>query len=117
MRLPEALFASQDLDLTAKEHDAESPAMMQHMENTAESPKAIQYKVGKAIPDWDNYVAYWKKTNRETLPASLANFLLTVPLTQQQIKDTNSFADHFDDADYIKSLTILLMEMPEFQLT
>ena len=116
MRLPEALFAEKDLDLSAKDHDTES-ATMQHMDNGSETPKTVQYKVGKATADWDDYLAYWKKTSNDTLPRSLANFLLTIPLTEQQLKEANSFADHFDESVYIKSLTILLMEMPEFQLT
>ena len=90
---------------------------MHHSDATMDGANGKQYSVGKAVPDWDTYLAYWSKQKKEDLPGAIADYLMTVPLTDQQINEVNSYADHFNDVDYIKSLTILLMELPEYQLS
>ncbi len=116
MRLPEALFASRELDLSAKDHD---PEMGEHMNNGTNdmAENAPHYKVGKITADWSSYLANWTKQKQEDIPAELAGFLLTVPVSDNQLKDALSFADHANNEDYIKSYTILLMGLPEYQLT
>ena len=66
--------------------------------------------------NWDNYLAYWRKYEKEELPMALANYLLAAPLSPGKLNEVVSFADPGSNNGYIKSLTVLLMELPEYQL-
>ena len=116
MRLPEALFMSKELNLNLKETDAE---MMSERHNPVviDTQTTKPFKVGKVDVDWSNYMAYWKKYKKDELPQALVNYLLTSPLSAGKLADLCSFADNDNDEEHIKSLTILLMELPEYQLT
>jgi len=115
MRLPEAFFLSKELDLSAKETEAEmteahkTPVTMQ-------TQPAKRFQVGKVDTDWAAYLAYWKKYNKEEMPKAIADYLMPVTLSQDQLKQVIKFADNDSMDEYIKSLTILLMELPEYQL-
>jgi uncharacterized protein (DUF1800 family) len=116
MRLPEAFFGSKELNLEAKDKDKDMAGkgqMKSGRDNQSEKP----FRVGKVEVKWDNYLAYWKKYNRRDLPAALAGFLLPTSLPDSQLNDVVSFADAGSDETFIKSLTILLMELPEYQLS
>lgn len=119
MRLPDAILGSKELNLTPKETEAEMPdkqhvavATSNEMSRTPQN-----FRVGRASVDWTSYLAFWKNTDRQQLPAALADYLLTIPLPAERLKEIDSFADKDNDDDYIKSLTILLMGLPEYQLT
>ncbi len=115
MRLPEAFFLSKELDLSAKETDAEM--MVAHTNPvTMETQPAKRFSIGKVDTDWTEYLSYWKKYKKEELPVALAGYLLAVPISAQQIKQVTTFADSDSIEEYIKSLAILLMELPEYQL-
>ncbi len=116
MRLPEAFFKSKELDLSLKESDAEM-AEAHHEPVTADSQPAKPFRVGRADADWSAYLAHWKEYKEEELPQAIAAYLLPGPLSRQQISQVVSFADKDSIEEYIKSLTILFMELPEFQLT
>jgi uncharacterized protein (DUF1800 family) len=115
MRLPEAFFASAELNLTAKETEVEM-AEEHHKPVMKDGQPPKPFKVGKVDVDWTSYVAYWSKYNTEELPVAMAGYLLPAPLSAGKLKDLLSFADNSSPAAYIKSLTILLMELPEYQL-
>ncbi|MBA3827414.1 MAG: DUF1800 domain-containing protein [Taibaiella sp.] len=115
MRLPEALFASKELDLTAKEIDAEmneanKKPLMQ------DGHASQQFTVGKASVDWAAYIKSLKAYNRNDVAGVLAHYLLPIPIAPEKLEQINGFADKRSDEDYIKSITILLMELPEYQL-
>ena len=115
MRLPEALFLSKELNLSLKEPDIEMADM--HREPVArDSQSAKPFKVGKIDTDWSAYNAYWKKYNKQELPQVIGDYLLPIPISQEQIKQVSAFADADSIEEYIKSLTILFMELPEYQL-
>jgi uncharacterized protein (DUF1800 family) len=115
MRLPEALFRSAEMNFHAKQivpdmqggHDANNP-----MNASQEKP----FKIARADTDWDKYISYWKKHAKEELPKNLAGYLLPVTISQEQLGLIVSYADNSSDDEYIKSLTILIMELPEYQL-
>jgi len=117
MRLPEAFFASKELDLNAKEIE---PEMMKGMAKKTVMPgqAAQTFRVGKLDSvDWSSYVAFWKNYKREEVGAALADYLLPVSLDEVRLKQVEGFADNDNDEQYIKSMTILLMELPEYQLS
>ncbi len=116
MRLPEAFFMSKELNLSLKESDAEM-ADAHHEPVTMETQPVKQFRVGKVQADWTAYLAHWKEYKNDELPQAIAAYLLPVPLTQQQITQVTSFADNDSIDEFIKSLTILFMELPEYQLT
>ncbi len=116
MRLPEVLLATQDLDLSPKDTDPEMGEMHHNTTEMQEGAKPTNIKMARPVVDWDAYLAAWGQTRKEDLPALLADYLLVPGITAQQLRETISFADHFTDTDYIRSLTILLMELPEYQL-
>lgn len=116
MRLPEAFFASKELDLSAKEIE---PEMVKGTSKKMimEGQPAQTFRVGKLDSvDWSAYVAFWKNYKKEELAAALANYLLPVNLDEERLKQVEGFADNDSIEEYIKSMTILLMELPEYQL-
>ena len=116
MRLPEALFLSKELNLSNKETDAEMTAM-QHEPVTMDTEPAKPFRIGKAEVDWSAYLAYWKEYKKEELPGAIAMYLLPFSVSPDQLKQLAGYADNDSDDEYIKSLTILIMELPEYQLT
>jgi uncharacterized protein (DUF1800 family) len=115
MRLPEAFFMSKELNLSLKESDAEMAAM--HREPISkDSQPSEPFRVGKVLADWSAYKSYWSTHNKEQLPAAIADYLLPFPIPNEQLATVSSFADADNMDEYIKSLTILIMELPEYQL-
>ena len=115
MRLPEAFFGSKELDLTAKNTDKEMAGTTHTM--IPAGGDARPFKVGKVDVQWDNYLDAWRKYSKDELPAALAGFLLPVAISTAQLKELVTFADTDNTDEYIKSLTILMMQLPEFQLS
>jgi uncharacterized protein (DUF1800 family) len=117
MRLPEALFMSKELDLSAKETDPDMAGKHKTMAAMDAGLPAKQFRVGRADVDWTSYIAFWKKYKKEEWPSAIAAYLLPTEVQQEQLQLLSTFADRDSDDEYIKSLTILLMELPEYQLT
>lgn len=115
MRLPEAMLASKELDLHLKEIDPEMAAGAESMKMAATMP-AQQFRLGQVNADWTEYLNFWQQTPKDKLAASLADFLLAVPLPEAKLDMIKKYADNDSTEEYIKSLTILLMELPEYQL-
>jgi len=115
MRLPEALFMSKELNLSLKETDAEMMGM-HHNPVAIDTQAAKPFRVGKVDLDWSNYIAHWKQYKKEELPHALADYLLAKSISDRQFSEVCGFADNDSIDEYIKSLTILFMELPEYQL-
>jgi uncharacterized protein (DUF1800 family) len=115
MRLPEAFFLSKELNLSLKEADVEM-AVMQQQPIAKDSPPSRAFRVGKVQADWTAFTAYWGAFEMNELPRALADFLLPVSISDEQLRSIISFADKDNKQEYIKSLTILIMELPEYQL-
>jgi len=115
MRLPEAFFLSKDLNLGLKETDPEMPEM-ENARLMAMQKQGKQFRVGKVEVDWKQYTEFWKQYRPDLIPQAIASFLLPNQLSQEQLKNLTAFADNDNNDDYIKSITILLMELPEYQL-
>ena len=112
MRLPEALFGEKELNLSVKlTTDAEIAEAGREGKQESET-----FRVGQVAADWTAYLDYWMKQDRDRLPEILADYLLPVQVAPSLLQKLTKFADTDSQEEYIKSLTILLMEMPEYQL-
>ncbi|XZF15261.1 DUF1800 domain-containing protein [Chitinophagaceae bacterium MMS25-I14] len=113
MRLPEALFGSKELNLHAKESDMD---MMSGRKMAAETGKAQVFRIGKVNADWSAYVNHWKDVPDGQLPGAIASYLFPVTLSAEKISTIGKYVDKDSREELVKSITILLMEMPEYQL-
>jgi uncharacterized protein (DUF1800 family) len=111
MRLPEALYASGDLTLEPKESGNEMVPGAQK-----DNLKDKLYKMGKVVPDWTAYLDHWNDVPVEKLPEAIADFLFTFKLTPEQLAETSANLSTENKEEFIKVLTIRLMERPEYQL-
>lgn len=111
MKLPEAIFLAKELNPSLNQGNT------RHITRGADYELDQPLTVGKVTVDWNKYIGYWKKQSKEQLPGALAHYLLHVPMTAEQMTMIADNADKSSDEAYIKSLTVLMMEQPEFQLT
>jgi uncharacterized protein (DUF1800 family) len=115
MRLPEAFFQSKELNLSSKETVAEM-TNAHTMPITIDTQPSKPFRTGKVTVDWSSYIEYWRKYKKEDMAQAIAGYLLQAPISGEQLKDVLAFADDRSNEAYIKSLTILIMELPEYQL-
>lgn len=115
MRLPEALLGDQTLNLRPKEIDAEmnEPNKMAIMQD---NKGRKTFEAGNARPDWTAWVAYWGRQDNSRLPELMAQFLLPVAISPARLQELNRFTDKDSPEKWIRSLTIRLMMLPEYQL-
>lgn len=115
MRLPEAFWGSRELDLKPKEMDAEmNDVIKKPMLQEAQADS--RFRVGRTQTDWTAWLAYWKKKDRDELPELMAQYLIAKELTTARLQELVRYTDKDSDEEYIKSLTIRLMSLPEYQL-
>lgn len=116
MSLPEALFGARELDLTAKEIDPEmnDGDKRNYMH---EQQSEMLFKAKAVVADWTSFINFWQQYKEEELPNRMANYLLNIPLSDDAIKEVVAYADKESQEKYIKSLAILFMKLPEFQMT
>lgn len=113
MQLPQALFMSKELNLDLKPTEQEI-AMMHNVNQNANPGKNV--RIGQAVADWNNHIVAWKEYSMAELPKAMAEYLLPVAVSDAQQKALLQFCDRDNEEDYIKSISILLMGMPEYQL-
>ena len=116
LSLPEAFFGEKELNLHAKEQDAEMD-MMSRKIVTGAVQKEERFRVSKVAADWSGFLAGWQDTDRDKLPDELASFFFGTNLSADRKANVLRFADPSSTEHYIKSLTILFMSLPEYQLT
>ena len=116
MRLPEALYGDKSLDLSPKEIDGEMGDGSKHPIMMQASDKGNRYRIIASEVNWEPFLANWRAVPKEDLPQLLAGYLVAAPLHGAKISGIVPYSDHDSMDDYIKSLTILLMELPEYQL-
>lgn len=114
MRLPEALLGTRELHLEAKDTDKE---MHGNKPMAASTQPPRQFRVGRVEVHWNEYLAHWKQKPKETWPRELCDFLLPVAISEDALNKITTYADRGNDDAYLKSLTILIMELPEYQLS
>lgn len=109
MRLPEALLINKEIKLSVTDNTDEM--------NTEHIKPDIPLKLDNIKADWSNYLTFFKNIEKKDLPKKMAKLLITSPLTKTQIYDIERFAENQNIESYIIKLTILFMELPEYQLT
>lgn len=115
MCLPEAFWGSRELDLTPKEIDAEmNDVNKKPMQQDAQAGN--RFRVGRVDTDWTGWTDHWKKKDNDRLPELLARYLMAKELTTAQLQELIRFTDKDNTEEYIRSLTIRLMSLPEYQL-
>jgi uncharacterized protein (DUF1800 family) len=114
MRLAEAFYASKELSFNL-DNSSNKPGSAN--KKTAQQDRSHTFTVGKvASVDWDSFLTFWKNYKRENIAGEMAGLLLPFPISKERISSVESLADKTSDENYIKSVAILLMELPEYQL-
>ena len=75
------------------------------------------FQVGQVETNWDAYLGFWKQYDPDRLPQALSDYLINIPVSPAKVSEVKKFADPSSPENYIKSLSILFMKMPEFQVT
>lgn len=114
MRLPEALWGSKELDLSPKEIDAEMGEV--NRKPLMQDSSTQRFRVGKATTDWSAWLAYWKAQDRDRLPELMAQYLLPITISPATLQELGRYVDKDTPEEYIRSLSIRLMSLPEYQL-
>ena len=114
MRLPEALLGNAELYLNLKDVTPESGGMRAGKQGYNQREQL--FRLGKEDADWAAYLNYWKQKSATKLDSELANYLLNVQISDPHLQDALSFSNNSSNEEFIKSFTIRLMELPEYQL-
>jgi uncharacterized protein (DUF1800 family) len=115
MRIPEAIFGDRELELRAKEIDAEMGERGK-MAMAPDSGSEGRFKVGKADVDWQPFIDRWKMIGEADLPGKMAAFLIAVPLPEATIAAAVRYSSTSSKDAFIRTLAIRLMSLPEYQL-
>jgi uncharacterized protein (DUF1800 family) len=109
MKLPEALFKASEVAVEAKDDgDVDTEQLAKRKTNH------IQAKI-----NWSAFIPAFATTSAETLLTQLAVYLLPLPLSAQQqaiIEKRALKPTETNHEDLIKSLTLNLITLPEYQL-
>jgi uncharacterized protein (DUF1800 family) len=111
MRIPLLLNEQDELNVRPKTDDDATGGKM-------EATPAAMRGVGRLINaqiDWSRYTKNFGSTPREALFTSVASHLLQVPM-QVPASLVSSFSDSSDRESFIKTATLKLMSLPEYQM-
>nr|MCU0355829.1 DUF1800 family protein [Cytophagales bacterium] len=102
MRLPQMIFAAAETRTEAKDDG-----------DVATADKSRPGKTLQTTTDWPRFAAAFNRTNDQNLPKTLADFLLSVPLTTQQ----RDFLKRSTNREgWVRDLAMMLVSLPEYQL-
>lgn len=112
MRLAEAIYGGRELELRAKEIDAE----MGEPRKGPDPAGDARFRVGKTDVDWQPFTDFWQNVDAAELPQKLAAYLIAVPVSEARLKIAVRYATNTSREAFIRSLAIRLMSLPEYQL-
>jgi uncharacterized protein (DUF1800 family) len=117
LRLPEIIYASGEIDLTAKPDDDIQMGRRELMEYQISMGELHKYaaQMIRAELFWPDYLKRFEQTKKEDLLSEIGKTILQVPtgIKESTIK---SFMDVSGRESFIKTATIQLMSTPEYQL-
>lgn len=117
MRLPQIVFYSQDLNIHPKEMPDELDNADGMMQQQLSDYLRRQYADRvKATVNWEPYLKAFEGVKEEDLPEMVASTLLVYVPPQFNEQLVNKYTDTSSRENYIKTLTIDIMSMPEYQL-
>jgi Protein of unknown function (DUF1800) len=111
MKLPAALLLSEEIN---PKMNMQRLGVHHRVNVTFQQDEPL--RIGKVDVDWTRYLEYWKKQPREQLQDEMVKYFFYIPVPPDQLKTVAENADKSSDEAYIKSLTMLLMQLPEYQL-
>jgi uncharacterized protein (DUF1800 family) len=107
MKLPLVLFGADEFDIATKEDlDNEGPDLP-----TESAPQAF-----KAEVDWGPFLEAFTGVEQSLMAEALVNALVVAPQSRIDFQNLKAFADTDSKQEYIQSLAIRVMALPEFQL-
>jgi Protein of unknown function (DUF1800) len=117
LRLPRVLH--DDDNFNAKPKDDDDVMMGQEIRNKEQKTqnKKVGGKAGAVVNvdiDWPVYINQFKKDTKETLPVKMASVLFLKGTIDLDL--LNQYAEKDSRENYIRSLTIAMMSMPEYQI-
>lgn len=115
MQLPKMITNEQDLRLAPKDNDDQMMGMKdQVMEKVKNAPRINRQSINADI-NWSAYIQNLSSVKRDQLVSTLASWLLISPPADTTV--IKKFTDDADRESFIKSCTIHLMCLPEYQLS
>jgi uncharacterized protein (DUF1800 family) len=105
MRLPQMIFAAAETRTEAKDDG-----------DVATADKSRPGKTLQTTTDWPRFAAAFNRTNDQNLPKTLADFLLSVPLTTQQRDFLKRSTNAGNREGWVRDLAMMLVSLPEYQL-
>jgi uncharacterized protein (DUF1800 family) len=119
LKIPQIIYTSDEIHLQPKDDDDQMMGMRDTNDMQRKYRQLAKAKAGKQIMDvtidWNGYIGYFKKTERENLTATIEQTILLIQpavtdITLQKYTNTES------RENFIKTTTIQLMSTPEYQL-
>lgn len=112
MKIPEMIFKSSDVEIDYKENPAESKNA--DMQTLKKEKKQIRNLNAKA--DLKSFVYSFRKYDEEELPDKLCEYLLQTDINIEKRKIILKYADKSSKENFIESLTLRIITLPEYQL-
>jgi len=112
LKLPEKIFKSSNLEFDYKEDPPEEGEM--YSEQSKKEKK--QYKLMKTKTDLSSYIKEFSKYEGIEVLENLSEYLLQSDLNKETKKIIMSYADNSGKENFIESLTLRLITLPEYQL-
>jgi uncharacterized protein (DUF1800 family) len=106
LRIPQLLYANQDLDVQAKSDDDQQ---------MGETGKTRMRRLA-AVIDWQPVVELFKRTPDRELPEKLAGYLWQTPLKTLPTTVLSQHTEHTNRDALLQSTLVQLMATPEYQV-
>lgn len=119
MRLPKLLSEADQLTIIPKDDDDQMMGMMDaELKPVANKAKKKNNALGKGVKttiDWSNYLLHFSKEKKEDLITAIVQILLQTNgnISQEMIKQYSAIDSR---EQFIKTATIQVMSLPEYQL-
>jgi uncharacterized protein (DUF1800 family) len=122
LSLPGLVFRQDELNIQAKEDPEEAEHRMMQKQQEEEPPQdsEAQPKPGQnrlmVTADWTKYLDAFKDVKTENLYDAISEYLIQVPQPNFKKETIMKYVKKDTREAYIKSLTIALMSVPEYQM-
>lgn len=113
LKLPEIIFKSSNLSFDYKD---DPPEMGESYKEISKKEKK-QYKQMSTRIDLKNFVNEFSEYDNDEIAEKLIESLLQINLDSKKIKLIKSYSDFTSKFNLIKSLTLKIISMPEYQLS
>jgi len=112
LKLPENIFKSSNLEFDFKEDLSEEGEM--YAEQSKNEKK--KYKLMSTKTDLVSYIKEFSKFDDEEILSNLSEYLIQSDLSKETKKTILSYSDNSSKENFIESLTLRLITLPEYQI-